>query len=297
MDGVGNKPGWAWIFILEGLVTIAVAVASYFMIHDFPDTATFLSPEDRLRVYHRLKADQQSSAEHEAFKWDYFWASLKDWKTYTSAFLSDGAGAGLYAFSIFLPTILAELGYKSTTAQLLSIPPYAVAAVLTVAVGFIGDRTKQRGICAITVTPLAIIGFSVLLSDASSHAKYAATFLAAMGIYPMVPLTAAWVANNTEGSYKRAVTIGIMMGWSNLQGVVTSNVYRGVDAPRFIPGHAVVLGYLVLALWGGSILHHVLLRRENRLRKAGARDYLIEGKSPEQIRLMGDMRPDFFYTL
>jgi MFS family permease len=24
MDGVGGKPGWAWIFILEGLATLAV---------------------------------------------------------------------------------------------------------------------------------------------------------------------------------------------------------------------------------------------------------------------------------
>jgi hypothetical protein len=37
MDGVGGKPGWAWIFILEGLATIVVALLSYFMacIHTF----------------------------------------------------------------------------------------------------------------------------------------------------------------------------------------------------------------------------------------------------------------------
>jgi MFS family permease len=32
MDGIGGKPGWAWIFILEGLATILVASASFFMV-------------------------------------------------------------------------------------------------------------------------------------------------------------------------------------------------------------------------------------------------------------------------
>lgn len=158
------------------------------------------------------------------------------------------------------------------------------------AIGYIGDRTNQRGLCAICIAPLAVVGYSVLLSDVSAGAKYAATFLAALGIYPCVPLLAAWVANNTEGVYKRGITMGLMMGWSNLQGVVGSNIYRPKDAPRFILGHSVVLGYLTVAYWGGAVLHHVLLRRENRLRRAGMRDHLIEGKTDEDIRDLGDNR-------
>jgi hypothetical protein len=83
MDGVGGKPGWAWIFILEGLATVVVASISFWMVHDFPDEATFLSDDDRARVIRRLKQDKQSSAEHEQFKLAYLWATLKDWKTYT----------------------------------------------------------------------------------------------------------------------------------------------------------------------------------------------------------------------
>jgi MFS family permease len=32
MDGVGGKPGWAWIFILEGLATIVISIASFWMV-------------------------------------------------------------------------------------------------------------------------------------------------------------------------------------------------------------------------------------------------------------------------
>lgn len=73
----------------------------------------------------RLKADGQASAEREDFKMAYFWESVKDWKTWAFAIIYMGCDGPLYAFSLFLPTIIQQLGYSSTTANLLSVPPYA----------------------------------------------------------------------------------------------------------------------------------------------------------------------------
>ena len=47
---LGFQKGWQWIFILEGLATIAIAMASYWVIQDFPDTATFLTEEERKKL-------------------------------------------------------------------------------------------------------------------------------------------------------------------------------------------------------------------------------------------------------
>lgn len=203
MGGVGGKPGWAWIFvsdryipllwcqcvvnstsqILEGLATIFVGIASYWMVHDFPAEATFLSPDDRARVLRRLRADKQASAAHEDFQMKYFWQSVKDWKTLMFSIIYMGADGSLYAFSLFLPTILAGMGYTSTTANLLSVPPYAVAAVVTVLVGYIADRTQQRGYCNMGVSLFGITGFAMLLGSGNPNVQYAGTFLGAIGIY------------------------------------------------------------------------------------------------------------------
>ncbi len=48
MDGVGGRPGWAWIFILEGLFTILLACVSPWVIQDFPESAKFLSEAERM---------------------------------------------------------------------------------------------------------------------------------------------------------------------------------------------------------------------------------------------------------
>ena len=202
-----------------------------------------------------------------------------------------GADMPLYAFSLFIPTIIASLGtYSTVNAQLLTIPPYAAAAIATVAIGYVADRTKQRGLCNIATSLLAIIGFAMLLSGRSAGVSYAGIFLGAMGIYPCIANTIVWGANNTEGVYKRGVVLGIFIGWGNLNGIVSSNIYLTRNAPRCIPGHSVVLAYLTVFLFGGSIALHLLLRRENALRRRGERDHWVEGKSEKEIDMLGDRR-------
>lgn len=212
MKGVGGKPGWAWIFILEGLFTVIVGVVSFWMVHDFPDEARFLKEHQRVRVIRRLKEDKQHSAEHETFQWQYVVQSLRDWKTYAFATIYMGCDMPLYAFSLFLPSIIAELGYSGTHANLLSVPPYAAAAIMTITVGWYADRTKRRGLSNICISTLGIIGFSMLIGSKKAGVKYAGTFLAAMGIYPCIANTISWASNNLEGVYKRGVSLGIIIG-------------------------------------------------------------------------------------
>ncbi|GAB1310689.1 MFS nicotinic acid transporter-like protein [Madurella fahalii] len=297
MDGVGGRPGWAWIFILEGLLTVAAGVASFWMVHDFPDEARFLSDADRARVVRRLKRDKQSSAEHEAFRMRYFWAAVRDWKMWLGMAIYMGCDMPLYAFSLFLPTIVSDLGWNTSVvrAQLMSVPPYAAAAVLTVAIGFVADRTRARGLCNILVSVFGVVGFAMLLGSEDAAVQYAGTFLAALGIFPCISNTISWMANNIEGVYKRGVVLGFVIGWGNLNGVVSSNVY--FNGPRFPEGHGVMIGYLAVFLFGGSVLMSLLLRMENAKRRRGERDGWIEGLTEKEIEMLGDRRPDFVYTV
>ncbi|POS72970.1 major facilitator superfamily transporter [Diaporthe helianthi] len=298
MGGVGGRPGWAWIFILEGLATVIIGVISFWLVHDFPDEAKFLSNDDRVRVIRRLKLDQQSSAEHEDFSMTYFWQAWKDWKMWLGMAIYMGCDMPLYGFSLFLPTIIKNAGVAApddvVKQQLYSVAPYAAAAVLTVVVGFVADRTQARGICNICVSSVGIIGFAMLIGSEDAWVQYAGTFLGAAGIYPCIANTITWMANNTEGVYKRGVVLGFVIGWGNLNGVVSSNIY--FRAPRFFEGHGVVLAYMIVFLLGGSILMTLGLRRENKKRRNGERDGWAINKTERELEDMGDQRPDFFYT-
>lgn len=295
MDGIGGRPGWAWIFILEGLITVFAGIASWWLVFDWPETARFLNEEDRVRVQRRLILDRQGKTA-EDFDKRYMLEALKDWKTYGYMVIYMGCLVPLYAFSLFLPTIVQGMGYKGTHAQLLTVPPYVCAAVVTISVGFFADHTRLRGYCNMATVSVGMVGFILLLSSSNIRIQYAGTFLGAAGIYPTIPNTLSWLSNNTEGSLKRAVVLGMVVGWGNLNGVVSSNVFIKSQKPRFWTGHGVVLGYQTLFLLGGSIFMHIALKRENRARRAGRRDAMHDGLTDEQKVIKGDKRPDFIYT-
>lgn len=89
MDGVGNYAGWRWIFILEGILTVIVAIIAYFTIYDFPETAPFLTERERAFVVHRLKYQGQASgaanvAQREEFEWRYVKDAFTDWQVYVA---------------------------------------------------------------------------------------------------------------------------------------------------------------------------------------------------------------------
>lgn len=59
MNGVGGKPAWAWIFSLEGPVTVVPGALSFWIIMDFPDNAKFVTEEERTVVIRRLQGDNR----------------------------------------------------------------------------------------------------------------------------------------------------------------------------------------------------------------------------------------------
>jgi sugar phosphate permease len=91
MDGVGGYAGWRWIFILEGLLTVLVALVAPFAIHDSPETATFLTEAERRFVLHSLRI-QNSSDSHEMvtkddkFQWRYVFDAFTDWQIWLGLF-------------------------------------------------------------------------------------------------------------------------------------------------------------------------------------------------------------------
>ena len=62
MDGVRGLSNWRWIFILEGLLTAVVGIASFFFVSDFPDEAKWLSDRERRHVLEMTDANHTAAA-------------------------------------------------------------------------------------------------------------------------------------------------------------------------------------------------------------------------------------------
>lgn len=172
----------------------------------------------------------------------------------------------LYTLSLFLPTIIKDMGYTSAQSQLLTIPPYALATLFTILIAILSERYARRAAFILFTSSLAIIGYIILLANTNPRARpgvsYVGTFFAATGIYPSVALVLCWPAINVSGQTKRATANALQISIGNLGAVLGTQLYRANSGPRYILGHSFALGYLALNLVVVSALW-VVLNREN----------------------------------
>lgn len=83
MDGIAGLSGWRWIFILEGIFTVALGLLIPWLLPDSPVLAAFLTQDEKDFVITRLEADSGTSrgrvdTEGGSFKWKYLKDALLD---------------------------------------------------------------------------------------------------------------------------------------------------------------------------------------------------------------------------
>jgi cyanate permease len=169
--------------------------------------------------------------------------------TWLTACAYFGLLSSIYSIGLFLPTIIVKLGYTANEAQLMSVPPYAVAAVMTLVVAFVSDRLKVRGVMMLCTMPVAIVGYAVIANIHDDHpkVKYGMTIMMATGVYSSVPPVLAWLSNNSAGHYKRATAAALQLAVANCGGILSVFLYPDSDASSgFYRGHSVILGLLVV---------------------------------------------------
>ncbi|KAG1850813.1 MFS general substrate transporter [Suillus subalutaceus] len=296
MGGMEGLEAWSWIFMLEGLATIVVAIIAFFVLVDFPDTAKFLTPEERaFVVWRKVKYDNSSVGEEERFASRHVWAAFRDWQVWLHIPIYVSIVGPLYGITLFLP-----FGYNTPVSQLLTVPPYVAATLTLLVFAYYSDKLKIRSPFILAGLTMCLIGFSMNISTAPIGVKYFGTFLIVMGSYAAYPGIISWLGNNLSGQYKRSVGMPLQMCIGNFSGAVAAVIYRSQDSPRFVLGHALELmfvgiGFIFLPIVA-FIYKRINAQRDATERLATERGEKIQ-YSEQELRELGDRAPDFRYTL
>ncbi|KAF7289118.1 Transporter C1683 12 [Mycena chlorophos] len=290
LNGRSGLHGWQWIFLIEGLLTVVVGLFMFLFLVDYPDTAKFLTPNERDHLLDVLKRDMAGQPLH--FDMRFVWETLGSPKSWLMTAIYIGFTVPIYSFALFLPTIIDAMGFSSTHAQLLTVPPNVLAFITMLSICMLSDRAQMRGLYVAGTSLLGITGFIIFLKTnpkAHPYVAYAGAMIAAAGMYPGIPLTLAWSAGNAGGSLKKAVITAMIGTVANLGGICSSFVYRTQDTPRFVLGHSVSLGFMCMALIG-SIVAVIWFRAINN-----NRDLAPKGESPGEE--LGTESPHFRFML
>jgi len=57
MDGIQGREGWRWIFILEGLITVAISFLVCWLVPDFPEKTEILTASEKEHLLETLRLD------------------------------------------------------------------------------------------------------------------------------------------------------------------------------------------------------------------------------------------------
>ncbi|EAU82199.2 hypothetical protein CC1G_10601 [Coprinopsis cinerea okayama7 len=296
MHGVGNKPGWAWIFILEGLFTFCFGVTSFVLLPRSPAHATFLRKEERDYVMARLKEDGAVERDDrvDKFSWKEVRKAFGLPQVWLLAIVLFMDGTVLYGLAYFTPSIVQGLGFTPAKTQLMSVPPFAAAFFVTMLGAFVSDRYRCRGLVSIFAFVLCIIGFSIYLVSTKHHLQYASLFFSITGVYLSAPSLSTWNANNAAPHTRRATAIAIGFIMTNSGGILATWLLGSLSAPpRYDLATKLLLGFSI-AMVVVSALNLAYLWNENRKKKV-MRERL--GIRSQETPGMGDQSAWYVYAL
>lgn len=172
MEGLGGMHGWQWLFIVEGLPTVALGYLLYRLLPNKPAEAPWLNDHEKALVQSVLDADHKVDVKpghHGKLT-----AALADPKTYVLAFVYFCCACAVYTVTFWLPTMIKGLGITSITSiGWLTAVPYIFGAIGVLVISRSSDRLKERrwhvggtlvlGVAALFATSLMANAFAPVM--------------------------------------------------------------------------------------------------------------------------------------
>ncbi|KAJ7247876.1 MFS general substrate transporter [Mycena haematopus] len=238
---------WRILFLIEGIPTLVMGIVTIFFLPNRPESTTFFNERERVIALDRMNRGTSGDTGAKVEK-AHILMALRDWRCYAGGAIYFGLNCALASISAFLPTIITTFGFTNAIAQLLTVPPYAVAAMLLLSFSWTSDRLQSRGILMSIACTISGIGYVLLLAVPNNvHVRYFAVFCIVSGTYTTIGLIIAWFAHNLGSETKRATGIPIFMSIGQCGSVLGSHIFPLTEGPRYIKGFGISCALSFLA--------------------------------------------------
>ncbi|KAB2581349.1 Major facilitator superfamily [Lasiodiplodia theobromae] len=281
MAGARGLGAWRWLFIIEGAITIVLALIAFFILPNFPRTTSWLSePEKQMAVW-RLQEDigedDWVNAEEQTF---FHGAKLavkdpKAWLLLATiyGFTSSGTVTTLF------PSVVEGLGYGKVQTLLLTVPPYVIGVIAILINAWHADRTSERYLHIALPPLLAVAAFIIAAATTEFGPRYFAMCLMIGANYSGYVVALAWISNTLpRPPAKRAAALAGINALSNVCQIYSPYMYQDAYAPRYV---VPMIVNAITSLWAAvfATVLRMLLVRLNKKIDAGI--LLLEQTSEE----------------
>lgn len=264
LDSRAGLPGWRWLFIINGIMTIVSATIAYFTIPDYPTNtrARYLRKDERTAAILRLKTigkrTQSLSPQpiipllrkaaktmfSPAFALIFLAYAPWGWAQQTNAY-----------FNLFLDSLRNPDGSKRfSVTEVSNIPvgAYGISIFSAILFASLSDRLQMRWQLAIFVNAIQLVCASILAAWPASDGLKMAAFLLSFTTVINEPLIMSWLGETfksqpTERAILVAWTVSLLFVGNSAMPLA---LWPAKQAPNYKYGYKVAVGFCVLSCVG-----------------------------------------------
>ncbi|GKU11742.1 unnamed protein product [Fusarium langsethiae] len=265
MEGRAGLAGWQWVFLIDGIITLPVAIFGFFFFPDVPEytDASYLDEKERQLALDRLPPKREDG--HSIQAWSLIKRVLGNPLVYIFCVLSV-LGSALQSYVVqglmllYLKFRKDTDGFTQSEVNTLPIPTHAVGIVAELSISFVFDRYNQRMSLGFVLCFIQIVCSIILLIPNMTVAGNLTALYLSASAYGIAPLSYGWASNilaRTADDAARSVTLASMTAVDGLLWTFWGIVMFPADhAPYWRNGYigmicvsTVLAGWLFVVRW------------------------------------------------
>ncbi|KAK0434188.1 MFS general substrate transporter, partial [Armillaria borealis] len=229
LRGIGGLEGWKWLFLIDGIITAFVAVATWFYLpRNIAQTAGGLRGWkpwfDKRQLQIGVTRVVQDDISKRVYEQKVKWSDVKDAATdvglWGHLLITVIGLTPTTPLDTYLPTVIKSFHFDVFVANALTAPPYVLQCIMMVSFIWHSDRFRERGLHGAFGAAWQLVGWILLRalpSGTSRGVKYFAAIVVAA--WPSThPLNIAWMSENTGSVGKRTIASGCVIFAANIYG-------------------------------------------------------------------------------
>ncbi|KAJ0168106.1 putative transporter [Colletotrichum tanaceti] len=280
MRGIGGRPGWFWLLLLEGILTCVLAVLAFFWLPQSPTNTktpiwrkSWYTEKQEVIMINRILRDDPAKG----------LTALKEpatWKDIKNAW-SDPSMWGLYLIGLvayipatpvqaYLTLTLRRIGFSTFNASMLTVPSAALQIITMLALAFSSDYFKERAFHCIFgelwIMPL-LVSLLTLPDGGREWSRF--SIITLISGYPYFhPIVSSWISENTFDVKKRAITAATYNVIVQIGSLVGGQIYRSYDSPYYKRGNTACVSICAFSLVVFLVHRQVLVTMNKRKERA-----------------------------
>ncbi|KAB5557843.1 major facilitator superfamily domain-containing protein [Coniochaeta sp. 2T2.1] len=280
LDGRNGFHGWQWLFIVDTIISLPVAIAGFFLIPDVPEItrAWYFSPQEVALARKRMELEGRANrAPYTKAKFKKIFTS---WHLYLLTalyiFFNNGNGAvSQPAMQLWLKS----KGYSLTDINTFPTITSAITVVTTLMYAWSSDTVFRgaRWPPILSSGTVLIVVYSLAVWDIPDGWKWACFFLAGVG-GGISGLTFAWAHEIcAEDNEERALVTGSMNEMAYVfQAWLPLLIWQQVEAPVYRKGY-ITMVFVAAAMITTAMVIRYLQKRDTARKARASEEVSYEG--------------------